>query len=95
MGKGLASWTTAGKSTIWFILSVCAVLKVAADQGITQVGVALSLGCLQYIVCRGQASFRDTVGRFFLRRGRRTDKRSSVLAYCPLLHHPFVGSNLR
>ena len=40
MGTGLASWTTAGKSFIWFILSVCAGLKVAADQGITQVGVA-------------------------------------------------------
>ena len=40
MGTGLASWTTAGKSSIWFILSVCARLKVAADQGITQVGVA-------------------------------------------------------
>ena len=40
MGTGLASWTTAGKSSIWFILSVCAGLKVAADQGITQVGVA-------------------------------------------------------
>ena len=40
MGKGLASWTTAGKSSIWFILSVCAGLKVAAGQGITQVGVA-------------------------------------------------------
>jgi len=40
MGTGLASWTTAGKSSIWFILNVCAGLKVAADQGITQVGVA-------------------------------------------------------
>ena len=40
MGTVLASWTTAGKSSIWFILSVCAGLKVAADQGITQVGVA-------------------------------------------------------
>ena len=39
MGTGLASWTTAGKSSIWFILSACAGLKVAADQGITQVGV--------------------------------------------------------
>ena len=40
MGTGLASWMTAGKSSIWFILSVCAGLKVAADQGIMQVGVA-------------------------------------------------------
>ena len=40
MGTGLASWTTAGKSSIWFILSACAGLKVAADQGITQVSVA-------------------------------------------------------
>ena len=40
MGTGLASWPTAAKSSIWFILSVCAGLKVAADQGITQVGVA-------------------------------------------------------
>ena len=37
MGTGLASWTTEGKSSIWFILSVCAGWKVAADQGITQV----------------------------------------------------------
>ena len=41
MGTGLALWMTAGKSSIWFILSVCAGLKVAADQGITQVGVAV------------------------------------------------------
>ena len=27
MGTGLESWTTAGKSSIWFILSVCAGLK--------------------------------------------------------------------
>ena len=40
MGTGLASWTTAGEGSIWFILSVCAGLKVAADPGITQVGVA-------------------------------------------------------
>ena len=40
MGTGLASWPTAAKSSIWFILSVCAGLKVTADQGITQVGVA-------------------------------------------------------
>ena len=40
MGTGLASWTTAGEGSIWFILSVCAGLKVAADQGITQDGVA-------------------------------------------------------
>ena len=40
MGTGLALWTKAGKSSIWFILSVCAGLKVAADQGIMQVGVA-------------------------------------------------------
>ena len=40
MGTGLASWTTAGKSSISFNLSVGAGLKVAADQGITQAGVA-------------------------------------------------------
>ena len=40
MGAGLAWWTTAGISSIWFIASVCAGLKVATDQGITQVGVA-------------------------------------------------------
>ena len=40
MGPRLTSWTRAGKSSIWFILSVCAGLKVAADQGITQIGVA-------------------------------------------------------
>ena len=41
MGAGLAWWTTAGISSIWFIASVCAGLKVATDQGITQVGVAV------------------------------------------------------
>ena len=46
MGTGLASWMTAGKSSIWFILSDCAGLKVAADQGITQVGVAAV--CAEY-----------------------------------------------
>ena len=40
MGTVLASWTTAGKSFVWFILIVYSGLKVAADQKIKQVGVA-------------------------------------------------------